>query len=385
MFRATLDHLVCLCQGQLSLVSESAEKGSGPVVPAMATMPRASAHAEEDILYGTLQCVSCKERFPILEGVAIVVPDVRGYVLHHAKGISKSVPEERIPKAYRREYRACLEELRTLEEEHIEEDLESERVNALYLMNHYMPASEMMTVAAGSPLLKEWIERYWDQGPMELVAGWIPEKASVLELGCGVGGLCRRLNHRLPGISPVYLGMDSSFHSVLIARHLNFGGPFAGRLAHPADLLFGNSSRGFPEGISRKMRAGDGANTADFVVAEIDASPAKKESFDVSVSLNAIDMLEDPETLVYAQSHSVKPGGDVIQSGPYIWHERISKKLRCRLPKGIADSASAVEWLYSKNGLEITNRELHVPWLFFKHLRQIELYSVHAFIARKGA
>ena len=385
MFRATLDHLACPCQGRLTLLSENAEIKSIAPVSAIGTVAMASTDAGEDILYGTLQCESCKERFPILQGVAIIVPDVREYLLHHAKGVSKSVPEERIPKSYRREYRACLEELRTLEKEHIEEDLESERVNSLYLMNHYMSAAEMQNVVEKSPLLMEWIKRYWDQGPMKVIAEWIPEKASILELGCGVGGLYRRLNQRALWVSPRYLGMDSSFHSVLIARHLNFGGPFIGKLAHPTDLLFGNSSREFPKAVFPKMHAGDRPDAGDFVVAEIDAIPAKKGSFDVSVSLNAIDMLEDPETLVRTQSHSVRPGGEIIQSGPYIWHERISKKLKSRLPKGVEDSAAAVEWLYSRNGFEITQRELHVPWLFFKHLRQIELYSVHAFRARKNS
>jgi hypothetical protein len=31
----------------------------------------------------------------------------------------------------------------------------------------------------------------------------------------------------------------------------------------------------------------------------------------------------------------------------------------------------------------VERREEQVPWLFFKHLRQIELYSVHVFLAEK--
>jgi len=374
MFRSTLDHLACHCQGRLTVLDEETAPGSQ------------ATGGVADILYGTLLCQSCKERFPILQGVALVVPDVRGYLLHHIKGISKSVPEERIPKAFRKEYRSSLEELRALEEEHIEEDLESERVNALYLMNHYLSAKEMKklemrVIASVSPTIQEWIERYWDRGPMKVVSDWIPEKASVLELGCGVGGLYRRM----PETTQRYLGMDSSFHSVLIARHLNFAGPFTGRLVHPTDLLFGNSHCEFRIPPPMPKSKGGLLTAGDFVVAEIDAIPARKDSFDVSVSLNAIDMLEEPESLVLAQSGAVKKGGWIIQSGPYIWHERIAKTLRARLPKGGSDSATAVEWLYSKNGHEITNRELHVPWLFFKHLRQIELYSVHAFVARKGS
>jgi hypothetical protein len=42
-----------------------------------------------------------------------------------------------------------------------------------------------------------------------------------------------------------------------------------------------------------------------------------------------------------------------------------------------------VEWLYRKSGFKIEDSEKHIPWLFFKHLRQIEIYSVHAFVAKK--
>jgi hypothetical protein len=53
------------------------------------------------------------------------------------------------------------------------------------------------------------------------------------------------------------------------------------------------------------------------------------------------------------------------------------------MPKGVADSAAAVEWLYRISGFHVEKSEPHVPWLFFKHLRQIELYSVHALYAKK--
>jgi hypothetical protein len=44
-----------------------------------------------------------------------------------------------------------------------------------------------------------------------------------------------------------------------------------------------------------------------------------------------------------------------------------------------------VEYLYEKSGLQIFKKLDHLPWLFLKHFRQIELYSVHLFAARKPA
>jgi SAM-dependent methyltransferase/uncharacterized protein YbaR (Trm112 family) len=332
-----------------------------------------------ELVYGALSCEKCDADFPILEGVAVVVPDVRGYLLHHVKGISKFVADEHIPEDIREEY---LELKESLEEEHIEEDLESDRVNSLYLMNHYLhtgPGSETWWKPAhgtGSPLLSDLIERYWDQGPLSRVSEWVTPGASVVELGCGVGGLCRRLKTK--GVN--YLGVDSAFLSVLIARHMNLGTPYRGKLSHPFDLLQGNQSR--PLGVEPDRGAfRDPSCTVDFVVGELESLPLPDCAFEVSISLNAIDMLDEPKGLPEAQKKHLKPGGVAIQSGPYVWHEKVARGLRGRLPKGIETSDQAVEWLYLKSGFEVKQRDAHIPWLFFKHSRQLELYSVHAFSA----
>ena len=315
----------------------------------------------------------------MLEGVAIVVPDPGEYLLAHVKGISKFVPDSQIPSEYREEFTEQREAFEAEAAEHIEEDLESGRVNALYLMNHYFgygdsPVAWWKSVPASeSPAITEWIRQYWDHGPFETVSSWIEPGQSVIELGCGVGGLCRKVRGKANG----YLGVDSSFHSILLARHLNLGTPYrGGELRFPGDLLFGNLALEF------ELHA-DIAPFSDFVVGEIDALPLPSGEFDVTVSMNAIDMLHEPKVLPEEQFRLVSPGGVAIQTGPYIWHEKIAKGLRGRMPKAVGDSAALVEWLYRVCGFRVEKTEPHIPWLFFKHLRQIELYSVHALYARK--
>ena len=332
-----------------------------------------------EITSGELYCSSCTASFPILCGVAVVVPDVEGYLLHHVKGISKVVPDASIPAAIRNEF----SELRkTLEEEHIEEDLESERVNALYLMNHYFKVQGAdrpwwkSKAESESPLISDLIEKHWDHGPFEVVSNWIQKDARVIELGCGVGGFYRKLQAK----NITYLGVDSSFLSILIARHIHLGTAYPGELRFPGDLLYGNLAQ-----IAEIQIAGLSIDSrVDFIVGEIDAVPVEQNGFDVCVSMNAIDMLDDPKRLPEVQKSLVRFGGEVIQTGPYIWHERIARGLRGRAPKKCDSSAAVVEWLYEKAGLKLEARELHVPWLFFKHLRQLEVYSVHAFLARKS-
>jgi hypothetical protein len=85
------------------------------------------------------------------------------------------------------------------------------------------------------------------------------------------------------------------------------------------------------------------------------------------------------------QASALAPGGVAVQSGPYIWHEVVARQLRERVPAGARDSAAAVRALYEAVGLRVERELDHVPWLFFKQARQVELYSVHVLQARKGS
>jgi len=348
--------------------------------------PTASFKAQE-IRSGTLSCRKCKAQFPILAGVALLVPDVHGYLNAHIKGISKVVPDSEIPDEWLETFLEAKMELQNSATEHIEEDLEAERVNALYVMNHYLQAHPLPadpwwrpTDGMGSPLMDTLIQEHWDHGPFRQIASWVrdlPGRKSArlaVELGCGVGGLYSHLRKHLH----FYLGVDSSFASIALARHLQLGVPYDARMGIPADLLSGPTSR--PVQI-KPRHFQDGS--CDWVVADVENPPLRAGQWDLSLSLNMIDMLEDPATLPRLQHKLIKAGGLAIQSCPYIWHEAAAKKLRARLPKTVRDSASAIEYLYKKTGLSVQKKVAHVPWLFFKHLRQLELYSVHMFLAKK--
>jgi SAM-dependent methyltransferase/uncharacterized protein YbaR (Trm112 family) len=338
-----------------------------------------TTETEEEVSYGSLACKKCKAEYPVLAGVAVIVPDVPGYLIYHVKGVSKFVPNDKIPKSFRKEFAEAKAEIVA---EHIEEDLESDRVNSLYLMNHYLNvegSKEKWWKAIHSdvsPALEKLVKEYWDQGPFSVLASWFKgSDAAVVELGCGVGGIYQKIASQVSS----YLGVDSSFQSILLARHFNLGIPFAGEHKIPEDLLNGAVSRK----MDFKSKAKSSKSEVDFIVGEIDLLPLKKEAWDFSISMNAIDMLEDPRVLPEAQARNLKKGGHAYQSAPYIWHEKVAKKLRSHLPKTIQDSASAVEHLYVKAGFKIEKSVDHVPWLFFKHVRQIELYSVHIFSAKK--
>jgi SAM-dependent methyltransferase len=367
------------CQGEITLIG----KGGAPQT---VTGPA------YEIASGTLECRQCHSRFPILAGVAILSSDVTSYILNHVKGIAQLVSEEEIPVEVREDFIDAKSEI---EPDHIEEDLEAERVVALYLMNHYLRVGDDRSqdlpdwlkpmAGSGSPLIQSLIREHWDRGPFSQIAHWLDSfasqgsKVSVVELGSGVGGLYPVLKSRLGSCLGNYLGMDSSFASVALARHLALGAPYGRKLRVPGDLLQGPVSREVKIPVQSSM---DGS--ADFVVGEIEALPAPKGQWDVTIALNAIDMMPEPALLPRLQYELLKKGGMAIQSCPYIWHEQVARGLREMLPAEIQDSAQAVEFLYTQAGFKVDERVEHLPWLFFKHLRQLEIYSVHIFRASKA-
>jgi len=361
MLRSTLSNLLCPgleepCGAELSVKSTQDVAG--------------------DILYGQIHCENCGGLFPILAGVAIVVPDVESYLLEHVKGIAKLVLDDSIPEAYRDVW---IDAKSNIEGEHIEEDLESDRVNALYILTHYMKAQDgWWKTKNGSPLFAELIEKYWDHGPFEKIKSLLPKNSAqtLVEIGCGVGGLFREVENLIGR----YLGIDSSFASIALARHIALNAPYAGEILVPQDLLQG--------ALTGHVRLPELKSTkADFIVGDALLPPLKLEHWDVSASLNMMDMVPDPQEFPRLHASLVKSGGMLIQSCPYIWHPQAALKMREKLAEisnsGSCDSDQAVEKIYEAAGTQILQRYVHVPWLFYKHARQLEIYSTHMFSARK--
>lgn len=357
------------CEGSLELEPFVARPLTG--LPASVT----------EVTSGELACTRCSTRYPILSGVALLVTDVESYLYAHAKGVSRIVRDADIPKAYRHAYQEGKAQLR---EEHIEEDLEASRVTALYVMNHYLSTAGSAAwwkpdTGPGDALLDSLIREHWDRGPLNRIGEWIARMASpsaaVIELGCGVGGLYPRIRNQVG----TYLGVDSSFASIALARHLALGMHYPEPVRVPSDLLQGT--------IARDVRLPTPAapnGRADFIVGDAEGAPAEAEAWDFAVALNLIDMLEDPARLPRLQATLLRQGGRAVQSCPYIWHAHAAKRLRRLVPDETRDSARAVLALYRKEGLAAEESVEHLPWLFFKHLRQLEIYSVHLFSARRG-
>ena len=392
------------CSGQLR-VDASHRQVEHPIEKTPIEAPR----IEQELIHGQLRCEHCDAIFPVIAGVAVLLESPEDYLFAHLKGIAPSLTRAEVSdlkkkKFYRKfliEIESELDRLESPEaaEDHIEEDLESVRVNALYFMNHYLkvsqvadraaawwvPAQEKRTTASSGspsplvdPLIDQLIRKYWDQGPLAQIGKWAQASTEfagkTLELGCGVGGLATAFRKS----AGTYLGVDMSFASIALARQVQLGVGRALEQKIPTDLLQGTVS----EKVS-PAPLGDRLGEIEFVVGTLSHPPVDSEAWDLSISCNAIDMLERPADLPEVQFDVLRSGGHAVQSGPYIWHSAVATELRAET--GVQkDSAAAVEQLYRSKGFVIETVENHVPWLFLKHARQLEVYSVHWFTARKA-
>lgn len=341
----------------------------------------ASPHqGDQEIHYGILSCGQCKAEFPIVEGVAILVPELDDYFYEHAKGISTVLPKSAItnfekvsPPSAIEAYETGLSEISELRNQQAgfvwEEDLETERVTHLYLLNHYVPRKQLPKNP--DPVIEELLAQHWDQSPLALAAQKTHGER-VLELGSGVGGLLSKLALHKSGSPPkTYLGIDQSFLSTHYARKVSFFSPHGFEVIPPHDLLMKPSKVSPLKGDPISLKG----IKADFVVGGIAGCPARENIWDSVIALNALDMVDPPQVLPRTQARLGKKGAEFIQSCPYLWPPKSANGIPS--PKFAQD-------LYGKEGLKITFSQEHVPWLFFKHERQLEYYSVHMFIASKN-
>ena len=325
-----------------------------------------------DVLWGELVQKKSKKRYPIWNGVLILVQDLDDYLSRHIVGVKEHVALDQVKGSFNtflKEYYSSFNEaLNSGEIQMDDESLESERVTTLYWLNHYASANSLIELNPDmAPFMKELVQKYWDCGPLSKVRDFFKAKnlkGSLIEIGCGTGGLAHKLSDNLSA----YLGVDTSYQGVFRARQILK--TKQNKYKIPTDLINGSLSAMIKGEASERLPL-----ETEFIVADIEADFFKAETWDFTAAFNVIDMLHDPQDLFWVQKKLMKSGGVALQSSPYIWPPEVSKKM------DKTDTHSSPEWLLktAKNlGLnQVLLNETHIPWIFYKNSRQIETYSVH--------
>ena len=240
---------------------------------------------------GVLHCPgeSCRQEYPILDGVPIIVPRVRAYV------------SENLPHIMSREDVSPLLESLIGDCSGPGSVLDSTRQYlSSYGAGHYDDLDpEREREARGKGSVLEVLERGLElAGPLPL--------GPTLDVGCSVGRPAFELAQRRPGL---VLGVDLNFAMLRVAsRALR-----AGVACYPrrrGGLVY--ERREFPLDLP-------GAERVDFWACDALALPFADATFALATSLNVLDCVPVPRDHLAGLGRVLLPSGRAILSSPYDW------------------------------------------------------------------
>jgi uncharacterized protein YbaR (Trm112 family)/SAM-dependent methyltransferase len=299
--------------------------------------------------HGDVLACACGRRYPIVDGVPIVLADPTGYL---ANEMTTVVERDLDP------------EVAALLVEHGDDDAPYARL--LEHVSIYMDT--------------QWGDRATPppDGPGAGFAGAILAKLAersahrvelAVELGCSVGRgvaeLARGAAHTV--------GLDLQFGAVRRARRLLAGD----------DLVYGRRMIG--RHYARATARGIATANVTLICGDALDPPLIPAVYQRVVALNLIDSVRQPRQLLSVLDALCAPGGELILTSPYSWQSSyVDEDQRFG---GDDPAAALVELLRHGTGLESAytlEDAAELPWTLRRDARSAATYCIHYIRARKG-
>jgi SAM-dependent methyltransferase len=318
---------------------------------------------------GILLCSrpECRSEYPIIDGIPILVADLRQYV---AQNLAAILGREDLPASLESLIGDCCGPgtLFDAQRQHL----------STYAFDHYAdldPSEPADTLPRPGSIARLLHQRMGDRVPLPA--------APVLDLGCSVGRSTFELAARSSG--PV-LGIDLNFGMLRLAQRVLTEGV----CRYPRrriGLVYDRQE--FPLRFPHGERI-------DFWLCDALHLPFADGGFGTLCSLNLLDCVPDPHRHLAEIGRLLQPGGTALLATPFDWspgatapeawiggHSQRSENggaaeplLRSLLTPGAHPHAIA--------GLEPIGEGRELPWSLRLHQRSTMHYSVHSLLLRKA-
>ena len=286
---------------------------------------------------GDVLACECGRRYPIVDGVPIVLADPTNYVRTESTALlERDLPPETAALLVERggddaPYARLLEHV------------------SVYMDAHWGDRADPPDGFALQPI----IDRIAD----------LPHVADTAELGCSAGRILAELARR----SDHVIGVELQFATLRRARHLLAGEslPYNRRMV----------GRHYTSAVARGITSPN----VQLVASDALDPPLVPAMYDRVVALNLLDSVHAPTTLLAVLDGLCAPGGEVILSSPFTWQTAVVDD---SAHFGDSDPASALERWFTEKAYDLLDQG-DVPWVLRRESRSATTYRTHYLRVRK--
>lgn len=284
---------------------------------------------KDECIEGFLSCENCTSKYPIIQGVPILMENFHEYARQRILSFGKWIANCKSP-----EIKAFLrsEGVKIGNPTYNDRYEENSILYKSYLKTHYGYPSDDKLLS----LLKKEIKP--DHIYKMLASNSLNLNGIGLDIGCSIGSSTFELSKKLSYV----FGIDLSFSFILEARK---------RMQN------------------RKSR------NMEFIVADATNLPFRSKFFQIVVALNVIDRM-DFKKLILSINSCIKKYGKLILADPYHFVDNNGKE---------EFNPVQIRKKLEKFGYKIKNRESYIPWILKINERSYLFYFVDFVEAIKNA